>query len=139
GLAARHRRLATAAPAGAPPTRAAVVWHFLRDFRPRVRYDDFKWYDWRPGVVEAVSLLALLLAWLLEPVRRVASYLRRPAVASPAAAPPAPPHSPVTRPGPPRPTPPYARRPPPTDASTGPPDPRHVTRPGPPAPSRPPS
>jgi len=96
GLAARHRRSATAAPAGAPPSRTAVVWHFLRDFRPRVRYDEFKWYDWRPGVVEAVSLLALLLAWLLEPVRRVPGYLRRPAVTSPAAAPVAPPHSAFT-------------------------------------------
>lgn len=64
------------------------MWHFLRDFRPRVRYDEFKWYDWRPGVVEAVSLLAMLLGWLLEPVRRVAGYLRRPAVASPALPPP---------------------------------------------------
>jgi len=96
GLAARHRRSATAAPAGAPPSRTAVVWHFLRDFRPRVRYDEFKWYDWHPGVVEAVSLLALLLAWLLEPVRRVPGYLRRPAVTSPAAAPVAPPHSAFT-------------------------------------------
>jgi len=92
-FAAGHRGSPTAAPTGAPPSRAAVVWRFLRDFRPRVRYDEFKWYDWRPGVVEAVSLLAMLLGWLLEPVRRVAGYLRRPAVASPA---PPPPHSAFT-------------------------------------------
>ena len=65
------------------------MWRFLRDFRPRVRDDEFKWYDWRPGVVEAVSLLAMLLG----PVRRVAGYLRRPPVASPA---PPPPHSAFT-------------------------------------------
>ena len=76
GLAGVERRL-TAAPAGAPPSRVRVLGQFLRDFRPGMRYDEFKWYDWRPGAVEGLGLLTLCLGWLTAPLRRLGGYARR--------------------------------------------------------------
>src|SRR5204862_7753053 len=76
GLAGVERRL-TAAPAGAPPSRVRVLGQFLRDFRPGMRYDEFKWYDWRPGAVEGLGLLTLCLGWLTAPMRRLGGYARR--------------------------------------------------------------
>ena len=76
GLGGVKRRLTTG-PAGAPPSRARVLGQFLRDFRPGMRYDEFKWYDWRPGAVEGLGLLTLCLGWLTSPLRRLGGYARR--------------------------------------------------------------
>jgi len=42
------------------PSKPRAIWQFLRDFTPRMRYDEFKTYDWKPGVVECASLAATL-------------------------------------------------------------------------------
>jgi len=42
-----------------------------------MRYDEFKWYDWRPGAVEGLGLLTLCLGWLTWPLRRLGGYARR--------------------------------------------------------------
>src|SRR5438876_2499735 len=38
------------------PSRTALLGRFLWDFRPTVKYDEFKTWDWRPGVVEVASI-----------------------------------------------------------------------------------
>jgi predicted ATP-grasp superfamily ATP-dependent carboligase len=76
GLGGEGRRRLTAAPAGAPP-RTRVVGQFLHDFHPRMRYDEFKWYDWRPGAAEGFGLLLLCLEFLVSSLRRVGRYARR--------------------------------------------------------------
>ncbi|MFN2567927.1 MAG: ATP-grasp domain-containing protein [Gemmatimonadaceae bacterium] len=40
------------------PSKSRAIWEFARDFRPRMRYDEFKRYDWKPGVVECASIVA---------------------------------------------------------------------------------
>jgi predicted ATP-grasp superfamily ATP-dependent carboligase len=45
------------------PSKRRAFWQFLRDFRPRMRYDEFKAYDWKPGVVEAAAIGATLVEW----------------------------------------------------------------------------
>jgi predicted ATP-grasp superfamily ATP-dependent carboligase len=81
GLAGRSHRRLTAPPVGTPPSRARVVGQFLRDFHPRMRYDEFKWYDWRPGAVESIGLLKLSFVLLTLPLRRLGGYARRAAAA----------------------------------------------------------
>ena len=81
GLAGGRQRRLTAPPAGTPPSRARVLWQFLRDFHPRMRYDEFKWYDWRPGAVESLGLLKLCFGLLTSPLRRLGGYARRAAAA----------------------------------------------------------
>ncbi|HYT72111.1 MAG TPA: ATP-grasp domain-containing protein [Gemmatimonadales bacterium] len=73
------RHAPTAAPAGSLPLRRRVLWHFARDFRPGMRYDEFKWYDPKPGVAEGLGLIAMTLGWLFGWVRRIGGYrpLRR--------------------------------------------------------------
>jgi len=39
------------------PSRTALLGRFLWDFRPTVKYDEFKTWDWRPGVVEIGSIV----------------------------------------------------------------------------------
>ena len=51
---------------GDRPSRAQVLRQFLHDFRPGMHYDEFKWHDWRPGLVEAVSLIAMVLGWAIH-------------------------------------------------------------------------
>src|SRR5438309_4349599 len=81
GLAGGSQRRLTAPPTGTPPSRARVLGRFLRDFHPRMRYDEFKWYDWRPGAVESLGLLTLCCGLLTLPLRRLAGYARRAAAA----------------------------------------------------------
>ena len=50
--------------------RRRLVLDFCRDFRPGVRYDDFRLTDWRPGVIEAISLALLPLTRLGQWVAR---------------------------------------------------------------------
>lgn len=45
------------------PRRRLIV-DFCRDLRPGVRYDEFRLADWKPGVVEAISLALLPLVRL---------------------------------------------------------------------------
>ena len=52
-----------------------VLGRFLSDFRPGVHYDEFKWYDWKPGLVEGAALAAMLLGWIAGAIRRAAGYL----------------------------------------------------------------
>lgn len=66
-----------AAPCGPHPSRTGVLWRFIRDFRPGVCYDEFKWHDWRPGVVEGVALTGMMIGWLAEVFRGTAGYVRR--------------------------------------------------------------
>src|SRR5204862_7845221 len=58
-----------------------VLGQVLRDFRPGMRYDEFKWYDWRPGSVEGLGLLTRWLGWLTAPLRRLGGYARPAAAA----------------------------------------------------------
>lgn len=81
-----HLTGATAAQA-APPARAALpgrlraVKEYLADFRPGVRYDEFKWYDPLPGLVEIANWFRPLLRPLLRRrfTRPIASATRSPA------------------------------------------------------------
>src|SRR5207244_2695251 len=56
---------------GGLPSRAQVVRQFLHDCRPGVCYDEFKWQDWKPGLVEAASLIAMVLGWAIHWTTRV--------------------------------------------------------------------
>lgn len=59
----------------AAPSRLRLAWHILRDFRPGMKYDEFKRYDWKPGVVEFVTLLGMILGWARDAVIRPALHL----------------------------------------------------------------
>ncbi|MBI4502508.1 MAG: ATP-grasp domain-containing protein [Gemmatimonadetes bacterium] len=82
GLSLARRRSPTRAPAGRIPPRRMVLWHFLRDFRPGVFYDEIKRDDWRPALVECAALGKLVLHWVVdvlkEPARRMVRIARRP-------------------------------------------------------------
>ncbi|HET7565362.1 MAG TPA: ATP-grasp domain-containing protein, partial [Gemmatimonadaceae bacterium] len=78
---ANRRAARTCGPLHKPPSTWDVVRAFVRDFRPGMCYDEFKRWDWKPGVVEAISLAGLLIHWvtsalvapgraLLRPVKR---------------------------------------------------------------------
>lgn len=56
---------------------ALVLWRFLWDFRPGIRYDEFKLFDWKPGLVECGALLGLLAAWATEAARAALRYVTR--------------------------------------------------------------
>lgn len=56
---------------GGPPVPAPSRWkalgQFLADFfRPQIHYDEFRWKDWKPAVVEALALLAWVVRWAGE-------------------------------------------------------------------------
>ncbi|HTO73775.1 MAG TPA: ATP-grasp domain-containing protein [Gemmatimonadales bacterium] len=51
------------------PSRRGAILDFLKDFRPGVRYDEFKLYDWKPGLREAGVLGGLVAGWFGEGVR----------------------------------------------------------------------
>lgn len=75
---------ATRAPGAPPlPSRAAAVWRFLRDFRPRVHLDEFAAGDWRPALRELGTLARTLLnegRWAAGALlRRIGVRRRRPA------------------------------------------------------------
>jgi predicted ATP-grasp superfamily ATP-dependent carboligase len=53
-----------------------IVWEFLRDFRPGVRLDEFKWWDWKPGMIEAGRLLGALTSWSGNARRRTPDYAK---------------------------------------------------------------
>lgn len=66
--------------------RWRATWEFIRDFRPGMHYDEFKWDDWRPGLAELRDWIRAAIAWVgargaglarrlgaLAPLRRVAS------------------------------------------------------------------
>jgi predicted ATP-grasp superfamily ATP-dependent carboligase len=76
-LTGNGRGSPTTAPAGRPPSRARVVWSFLRDFRPGMRYDEFKWYDWKPGLAELVGASGMVLGWGAGWLRQVSGYIAR--------------------------------------------------------------
>lgn len=59
------------------PSRLRVVWNFLRDFRPGMHHDEFKWYDWKPGVVECGALISMIARWSIEWIRHVAGRVLR--------------------------------------------------------------
>ncbi len=40
-----------------PPSKARVLWEFLKDFRPGTKYDEFKTWDWKPALAEFWSVL----------------------------------------------------------------------------------
>jgi ATP-grasp domain-containing protein len=65
---------------GATPGRWAATLRFLGDFRPRMHYDEFKWSDWRPGLVELTALIGLGVRWIRD---RVAGLRRRVAPTAP--------------------------------------------------------
>lgn len=73
--ALRLKGLAAAAPLGRPRSRLRALWQFVRDFRPGIRYDEFRLADWRPGLVEAGALGTLVARWVAE---WVAGHARRP-------------------------------------------------------------
>src|SRR5437588_239148 len=41
------------------PSKGRVIWEFVKDFRPGTKYDEFKLFDWKPGVVECWALIGL--------------------------------------------------------------------------------
>lgn len=62
-----------AAPAAraALPGRLRAIRNYLADFRPGVRYDEFKWYDPLPGLMEIAQWFRPLLRGALRPLRRL--------------------------------------------------------------------
>jgi predicted ATP-grasp superfamily ATP-dependent carboligase len=60
-----------------PPSKRSVVRRFITDFRPGVKYDEFKWHDWKPGVIECRALLRIALEWVKEGVARTIHPLAR--------------------------------------------------------------
>lgn len=54
-----------------PPSRARATWDFLKDFRPGVKYDEFKWNDWKPGVFEGGALVGMVWGWFASAVRGI--------------------------------------------------------------------
>ena len=60
-----------------PPSKRSVLQRFIADFRPGVRYDEFKWYDWKPGVIECGALFRIALEWVKEGVARATYLLAR--------------------------------------------------------------
>jgi predicted ATP-grasp superfamily ATP-dependent carboligase len=62
-----------------PPSKGSVLRRFIVDFRPGVHYDEFKWYDWRPGLVACGALLKIALEWIKEGVARAIRLFTRPA------------------------------------------------------------
>ena len=60
--------------------RRRLIADFCRDFRPGVRYDEFRLADWRPGVIEAISLALL-------PLVRLGQWIARSLAAAPAGSP----------------------------------------------------
>lgn len=77
GLAFARGSTGTRAPIGAHPSRIRIIWQFLRDFRPGTYYDEFKWYDWKPGLAELRGIASLLLGWAREWALWPARYLFR--------------------------------------------------------------
>jgi predicted ATP-grasp superfamily ATP-dependent carboligase len=65
------------------PSKRRAIWEFVRDFRPRMRYDEFKTYDWKPGVVEGVSIAASVIAGVRMVARAVVRSMPRPWVRAP--------------------------------------------------------
>ena len=59
------------------PSKRSVLWRFIRDFRRGVKYDEFKWYDWKPGVVECGALLRIALVWTKQGIAWAMSQLAR--------------------------------------------------------------
>lgn len=57
------------------PSRARAIGDFLLGFRPGIHYDEFKWYDPLPGVVETWNWSASLLARMARPVQRLLRQL----------------------------------------------------------------
>jgi predicted ATP-grasp superfamily ATP-dependent carboligase len=76
GLSFERRRSPTRPPVGPVPSRRTVLWHFLRDFAPGVRYDEFRLEDWRPAWVECGAIARVAGEWLADvvkgPLRRIA-------------------------------------------------------------------
>jgi hypothetical protein len=66
-------------PRGRPPSKGSVLWRFIRDFRPGVKYDEFKWHDWKPGIVACGALLRIASEWIKEGAVRAAGPLGQPA------------------------------------------------------------
>lgn len=52
-----------------PPSRARALLDFVKDFRPGVKYDEFKWSDWKPGLSEGRALLGMVAGWAGSGVR----------------------------------------------------------------------
>src|SRR2546425_1546995 len=42
-----------------PPSKMSFLWQFLKDFRPGMKYDEFKLSDWKPGLMEGMQLIRL--------------------------------------------------------------------------------
>lgn len=60
----RHGRAQGLGPAGISPGRFRATWHFLRDFRPTMHYDEFQRDDWRPGLAELRALADTAVSWV---------------------------------------------------------------------------
>jgi predicted ATP-grasp superfamily ATP-dependent carboligase len=79
-------------PGGPPvptPSKAKAVGRFLADFfRPGIRYDEFRWSDWKPALVEGLALLGWIARWAAEAA--VAVTRRRRARPVPSLVPPRP-------------------------------------------------
>ena len=58
-------------PLFSPPSKMRFLWQFLRDFRPGTKYDEFELDDWRPGLMEGMQLIRLVLGWGLGAVSRI--------------------------------------------------------------------
>jgi predicted ATP-grasp superfamily ATP-dependent carboligase len=55
------------------PSRARLVLDFLRDFRPGMKYDEFKLSDWKPGLIACKELGFSILTFWWE---RIARFVR---------------------------------------------------------------
>jgi len=57
------------------PSKGRVIWEFVKDFRPGTKYDEFKFFDWKPGIVECWTLSGLVGQWIRSAVGTVARSL----------------------------------------------------------------
>jgi len=61
-----------------PPSKTRLLFRFLKDFRPGMKYDEFKLDDWKPGLVEGMHVLRLMLGWGLGAGRRLLRLITAP-------------------------------------------------------------
>jgi predicted ATP-grasp superfamily ATP-dependent carboligase len=71
-LSGKTRRDAVPEAQAALPSRARAAWEFLCAFRPGMCYDEFKWEDPLPGLIEAVSMSRALATTAARAARVVA-------------------------------------------------------------------
>ena len=70
-----------ATPPSPLPSKGRAIRAFVADFRRGMKYDEFKWWDWKPSVVESAAIGTLLAGWarsvIVGAVKTVLRGMRR--------------------------------------------------------------